>query len=59
MKIQEQDLIKIQDQDITDLDILEDKKTQCGMINRDHRISLDHRILLDVLAVNVIGATRI
>ena len=57
--ILEQDLVKIQDQDMTDLDLLEDKKTQCVMIDCGQRISWGHRTLLDVLDANVIDVMRI
>ena len=57
--IQDQGMVDmIQDQDLTDSNHLEDMKNRCDMIDHDHRISLDRRILLDVLAVNVTDVIR-
>ena len=44
---------------MTGLDLLEDKMTQCVVIDHDHRISRGLRIFLDVLDVSVIDVMRI
>ena len=57
--IQDQGMVDtIQDQDLIDSNLLEDMKNRCNVINRDHRISLEHQILLDALAVSVTDVTR-
>ena len=57
--IQDQGMVDtIQDQDLIDSNLLEDVKNWCDVINRDHKISLDHQILRDALAVNVTDVTR-
>ena len=45
----------IRDHDLIDSNPLEDMKNQCDVINHD---SLDHQILLNVLAVNVTDVIR-
>ena len=58
MMIQQQNVVKIQDQDTIDKDQQEGKITQHSMIDRDHRASQDYRLLLDASAVDMIGAMK-